>query len=166
MNNDCSSKGSACGTKPARVMPGKHRRDSGFSYLEVMIATALIAISLVPALEALSTGGKGHSLHESHIEEHYHLTAKLEEVLAEPFSHLDEAASAAGSPVITTSYSDTVTLVDGRSLGRKVYLSRYDGDNSDGNNNAFDGTDEGLLWIRVEVGESRLGIERLINVYE
>jgi hypothetical protein len=57
-------------------------------------------------------------------------------------------------------------LVDGRTLGRKVYLSRYDGDNSDGNNNAFDGTDEGLLWVRVEVGERGLGIERLINVYE
>jgi hypothetical protein len=51
-------------------------------------------------------------------------------------------------------------------LTRQVYLSRYDGDNADGNGNVFDGTDEGLLWVRVEIEESGLAIERLTSVYE
>jgi hypothetical protein len=68
--------------------------------------------------------------------------------------------------MIATTYSDSVTLVDGRVLTRQVYLSRYDGDNADGNSNVFDGTDEGLIWVRVEIDESGLGLERLTSVYE
>jgi type II secretory pathway pseudopilin PulG len=142
------------------------RRETGFGYLEVLVATALIAISLVPALEALSTGGKGYDLQAAQAVDDYYVAAKLEEVLAQPFAYLDEAASDAASSAVPSSYSDTVTLADGRVLTRQVYLSRYDGDNADGNNNAFDGTDDGLLWIRVEIEESGLGMERLISVYE
>jgi hypothetical protein len=87
-------------------------------------------------------------------------------VLAQPFGYLDEAARVAASPTVPSSYSDSVPLADGRVLTRRVYLSRYDGDNADGNNNMFDGTDEGLLWLRVEIAESGLGMERLISVYE
>ena len=58
--------------------------NAGFSYLEVLIATALIAISLVPAMEALSIGSRGHALQAAHAEDHYYLVAKLEEVLAGP----------------------------------------------------------------------------------
>jgi len=101
-----------------------------------------------------------------HTGDHYYLAAKLEEVLAQPFSYLDSAASIAASPAVPSSYSDSVILADGRVLTRQVYLSRYDGDNADGNNNVFDGTDEGLLWVRVEIEESGLGMERLISVYE
>jgi hypothetical protein len=132
----------------------------------VLVATALIAISLVPALEALSTGGNGHDLQSDHAIDHYYLTSKLEEVLAEPFNRLDTSAIATAGAQIPTPYSDSVILSDGRVLTRQVYLSRYDGDNADGNNNVFDGTDEGLLWIRVEVKESGLGLERLISEYE
>ena len=154
------------GACPAR--PGSWRRssDAGFSYLEVLIATTLIAISLVPALEALSTGSKGHTFQAAHAEDHYQLAAKLEEVLAVPFSYLDAVAIATASPEVATTYSDSVTLGDGRVLTRRVFLSRYDGDNADGNNNGFDGTDEGLLWVRVEIEESGLALERLISVYE
>ena len=144
----------------------KQRRIAGFSYMEVLIATALIAISLVPAMEALSTGSKGNTFHENYATDHYYLSAKLEDVLAEPFTRLDEAAAATGNPNTPTSYSDTVTITDGRILTRQVYLSRYDGDNADGNNNFFDGTDEGLLWVRVEIEETGLSMEQLTNVYE
>jgi type II secretory pathway pseudopilin PulG len=154
------------GTCQAKIEPRACQFNAGFSYLEVLIATALIAISLVPALEALSMGGRGHDIQTVHAEDHYYLAAKLEEVLAEPFSRLDEAASVTGSPVIATSYSDSVTLADGRVLTRQVYLSGYDGDNADGNGNVFDGTDEGLIWVRVEIDESGLGLERLTSVYE
>ena len=94
------------------------------------------------------------------------MAAKLEDVLAQPFSYLDEAAIIVASPTVPSSYSDTVTSAGGRVLARQVYLSRYDGDNADGNNNVFDGTDEGLLWVRVEIEKSGLAMERLISVYE
>ena len=32
-----------------------------------------------------------------------------------------------------------------------VFLSRYDGDNADADDNSFTGTDEGLIWLRVTV---------------
>ena len=153
-------------TCQARIEPRISHLNAGFSYLEVLIATALIAISLVPALEALSMGGRGHDLQTVQAEDHYYLMAKLEEVLAEPFSRLDEEASVTGNPAIATTYSDTVTLADGRVLTRQVYLSHYDGDNADANSNVFDGTDEGLIWVRVEIDESGLGLERLTSVYE
>ena len=143
-----------------------YQRETGFSYLEVLIATALIAISLIPALEALSTGGKGYELQAEHTVDYYYMAAKLEDVLAQPFSYLDEAAIIVASPTVPSSYSDTVTSAGGRVLARQVYLSRYDGDNADGNNNVFDGTDEGLLWVRVEIEKSGLAMERLISVYE
>ena len=154
------------GACQARNKPRVCHLNAGFSYLEVLIATALIAISLVPALEALSMGGRGHDLQAVHAEDHYYLAAKLEEVLAESFNRLDEEASATGSHTIATTYSDSVTLADGRVLTRQVYLSHYDGDNADGNSNVFDGTDEGLIWVRVEIDESGLRLERLTSVYE
>ena len=57
---------------------------AGFSYVEVLIATMLIAVCLVPALEALHTGLLGSGIHRDSVEEHYHLQAKLEEMLAQP----------------------------------------------------------------------------------
>ena len=150
----------------ARIDPRLSHLNAGFSYLEVLIATALIAISLVPALEALSMGGRGHDLQTVYTEDHYYLVAKLDEVLVEPFSRLDEEASATDNHAIATTYSDSVTLSDGRVLSRHVFLSRYDGDYADGNNNVFDGVDDGLIWIRVEIDESGLDMERLTSVYE
>ena len=166
MTNSRAMQVSSHRTYQASIQSRIRRMNAGFSYLEVLIATALIAISLVPALDALSTGGRGHALLAAHAEDHYYLAAKLEEVLAEPFSRLDEEASVTGNPAIATTYSDTVTLADGKVLTRQVYLSHYDGDNADANSNVFDGTDEGLIWVRVEIDESGLGLERLTSVYE
>jgi len=47
-----------------------------------------------------------------------------------------------------------------------VYLSRYDADNADGNGNVFDGTDEGLLWVKVEIEATSQSIEGLTSRYE
>ena len=35
-----------------------------------------------------------------------------------------------------------------------VYLSLYDGDNLDGDNNPLTGADPDLIWIRVEIEDS------------
>lgn len=137
------------------------RRQSGLSYTEVLVATALIALLLTPALEALNTGLNSVRARRTLGEEQHLLRAKLDDVLALPFATLDAAAQAAGGATTATSLSDTVTLSDGGSLARQVYLSRYDGDNADADGNPFTGTDAGLIWARVTIPGTALAAETL-----
>ena len=136
---------------------------SGLSYIEVLVATVLIATALVPALEALQSGIQASQIHRVQTENRYLLTAKMEDVLAEPFADLDAAAVAAGDASTPTSYSDTVSASDGRQVNRQVYLSRYDGDNADGDNDPFTDIDEGLLWVRVEIPGTTQALESLTS---
>jgi hypothetical protein len=137
---------------------------AGLTYVEVLIATMLIVVTLVPAIEALQPGIQGMGIHEARTERHYELTAKLEEVLAKPFSELDTEAVAISDPTVASdNYSDPVAQAN----RRLVYLSRYDADNADGNSNFFDaGMDEGLLWVRVELEGTVEAIESLTSVYD
>ena len=131
------------------------RGDGGFSYVEILVAVVLLAVALVPALEALQTAVLGAGIHETHAVRHHRLTAKLEEVLAAPFSALEAAeAAAAGGP---TSYSDAL----GSPERRVVLLSGYDGDNADADNDPFTGTDSGLLWVQVQVEATSHALETL-----
>lgn len=141
----------------------KPTKMAGFSYVEVLIASVLIAVTLVPAMEAFNPGIKHTSFTQSLLEDRYQLSAKLEQVLASSFTDIDNAATAAGSPAIASSYSDVVTYPNGRQITRNVFLSRYDGDNADSNNNAFDGIDAGLVWLRVEIDGTSLSFESLIS---
>ena len=144
-------------------MNDKFKSMAGFSYVEVLVATILIVVTLVPAIEAFSPGINSTGYTESLVEGRYKLTAKLEEVLAASFADIDAAATAAGSPTIASSFSDIITYPDGRQATRNVFLSRYDGDNADTNNNPFDGTDAGLIWVRVEIVDTSLSFESLIS---
>ena len=140
---------------------GKH--EQGLTYVEVLIATTLIAVTLIPAMEALKPAVQGMSIHEAQTVRHYALTAMLEEILAKPFDELDTEAVTINNPnVASTLYSDLA----GSSDRRLVYLSRYDADNADGNGNVFDGTDEGLLWVKVEIEATSQSIEGLTSRYE
>lgn len=145
-------------------------RQSGLTYVEVIIATAIITVALIPAIEALQTGMLGSQVARSAAATHYAALSKMEEVLAEPQSILLAAAAAAGSPTTPSSYSDApATPV--RSL---VYLGLYDADNADGDNDVFtvpdpdlDGDNDpftnyaGLLWVRVDVEGSIVHVESL-----
>ncbi|MGI9262644.1 MAG: pilus assembly FimT family protein [Woeseiaceae bacterium] len=134
-------------------------RQSGVSYLEVLIAMALLAIMLAPMIDALRTASVSTDIHEQDAVQHAHLTAMLEGVLSESFGSLDAAATMAGSESIATSYSD----LPGASDRRLVYLSLYDGDNADADNNPFSGTDPGLMWIRVEIEDTVQAVETLVS---
>ena len=136
---------------------GYHER--GFSYIEVLIAITLVAVTLIPTLEALQTGIQGAGIHESYTVNQYQVIAKMEEVLAEPIEALDAAAQAAGNASTPTSYSDTV----GTPNRRLVFLSRYDGDNADGDDDPFTDVDEGLIWVRVEIEATVHAMETLTN---
>lgn len=135
--------------KPVRVPAPRvqFRSQSGLSYIEVLIATILVAVSLVPAVEALRGGIFGANLHQDAAANHYELKAKMEEVLAEPYALLDAAAVAAAGEKNPASYSDP----DGTSPRRLVYLSRYDASAP-----GFTTFDTGLLWVHVRF-ESRAG---------
>lgn len=150
------------------VCRAKHKLhlQAGLTYVEILIATLLIMVTLIPALEALHPGMTGAGIYESRVEDHYRLVGRMEELLAEPFADLDAAATAAGDETTPTAYSDTVTYSDGRQINRDVFLSRYDADNADTDNDPFTGTEDDLLWVRVEIAGSTDGLESLLSVYD
>ena len=146
-----------------RTADHRHRM-AGLTYVEVLVATALIAVTLLPAIDALQPATQGMSIHEEQTVQHYALTALLEAVVARPFSELDTEAVTINDPTVaSTSYSDALATND----RRLVYLSRYDADNADGNGDFFDaGMDEGLLWVRVEIEGTDQAIEALTSRYD
>lgn len=120
----------------------------GFSYIEILIATFLIAVTLVPAINSLQTGVQSTAVHRSKLENHLNLKSKMEDVLAQTITALDAEAQAVNNPAIpSTAYSDVAGTPD----RRLVYLSRYDGDNLDSDNNPFTGKDAGLIWVRIAI---------------
>jgi hypothetical protein len=131
---------------------------SGFSYVEVLVAAVLIAITLVPALNALLGGIQGSDIHAEQAVDHYRMTGRLEDVLAKPFDELQQAADAAGGPgVIVDAYSDSA----GTERRRLIFLSRYDGDNADADNDPFTGVDDGLIWVQVRIEKTQDSMETL-----
>ena len=126
------------------------RHETGLTLVEVLVTVVLLSVLLVPAMHALQTGVVGADVHADIASGHFRLTSQLEELLAEPFTDLADAALAAGSPATPSIYSEPAGP-PGRLL---VYLSLYDGDNADGDDNPFTGTDSDLLWIRVDVEDT------------
>ena len=75
---------------PLTLMITLHRKSQaqGFSYVEVLVASTLIAIALVPAINALQTGILSAGIHQSLTNQHYQRLKKMEEITAEPFANL------------------------------------------------------------------------------
>lgn len=140
----------ACRTRELRVQ-------HGFSYMEVLVATALLALVLAPALESLQTGTLAAGVHERTGSLHYRAAGRMQDLLAQPFHELDTAALAAGSASVASSYSDA----SGSSERRLVYLARYDVDDADGDGDRFTGGDEGILWLRVTIEGSNVALDGL-----
>lgn len=145
-------------------------RQAGLTYVEVLVAATILALALVPALEALHTGMLGNEVYQISTAEHYAALSKMEELLAEPQATLILAAAVAGDQSTPTSYSDA----PGTPVRRLVFLGLYDADNADADNNVFtvldpnlDGDSNiftgytGLVWVRVEVGGSITYLESL-----
>jgi prepilin-type N-terminal cleavage/methylation domain-containing protein len=128
----------------------RFRKEYGLTLVEVLVTVVLLGIVLIPAMRALQTGVVGADVHGDVAASHYRLTSRLEELLAEPFVDLSDAAIAAGAPTTATTYSEAAGQ-PGRLL---VYLSLYDGDNADADNDPFTGTDPDLLWLRVDIEDS------------
>ena len=146
----------------AAVRSFKHR-SAGFGYVEVLVATVIISIALVPAIRALSPAVQGSDIHRSQALQQLHLSGLLEQVLAQPFVVLDEEAQTLADPTATsTEFSDTAIAAD----RRIVSLSRYDADNADSDNDPFTGVDPGLLWVQVALVDNGLAIASLVSQYD
>ena len=130
-------------------MTSRRHCQAGLSYAEVLVAVAVLAIALVPALDSLQTVFTGGAVHEKLRGRQQQLANRMEMLIAGPFSSLDQAAQTAGGETVASSYSDPVG--PDRVL---VFLSRYDGDNADGDDDPFSGTDENLIWVRVAVEDT------------
>ncbi len=136
------------------------RREAGLSYVEVLVATLLIAIALVPMLDAFGPGLQGAQIHRQQAEAHFALAGKLEQVLSESFVDLDAAATAAGDYKLPTSYSDPAAAVP-----HDVFIWRYDVDDADGDNDAFTGGEDDILWVRVATADGSVDLQTLISRY-
>ncbi len=123
------------------------RRQHGLTLIEVLVSISLLAILLIPAITALQTGIVGADVHADVAARHFLLRSRLDQLLNEPFDAVEQAAIAAGSSSTPSAYSDP-TGTPNRLL---VYLSNYDGDNADKDNDPFTGGDGGLLWLRVDI---------------
>ncbi len=131
------------------------RLQSGLSYVEVFIAVALIAATIVPAMEGLRGAIKTAEIETEATIRHYQLIGKFETVMAMPYSVLlSEVAGRSTS----TSFSDAPGTTD----RRLVYISDYDSDNADSDNDPFTGTHDGLLLIRVEIEGTSQAVQSLV----
>lgn len=135
------------------------RLQTGFSYIEIIVATFLIAVTLVPALESIEGALSGSEVYQSSSIQHHQLASKIEEVLAQPYSALEIEAATVSSATVPTNYSDAVGVTD----RRLVFLFGYDGDNVDADADAFTGVDDGLMWVRVEIEGSSQNFETVMS---
>lgn len=95
----------------------------GFAYVEVLLSVALLAILLVPAMEALTTavsGGAGNVAARQ-----LALRSRMEEVLSQPFSALFDETKLPGGNT-TTSVSATFSDAAGAPDRITVVLYRFD----------------------------------------
>jgi Tfp pilus assembly protein PilE len=139
--------------------PPASLKQHGFTYTEVMLSAVLLAVLLVPALEALQTGIAGGAT-QSVAARSPLLSAKMEEVLAKPFTELyaesyktacDSTCNPAGSSACNSATLLNCNLSDAANAAnatdrRVVVLYRYDADPS---TRGLSVGDTGLLYIRV-----------------
>lgn len=130
-----------------RYSEGARRAQRGLTLVEVLVAVALLAVLLVPAIHALHTGYVGAEAHANYSRNHYRLVSRLESVLSESYDSLEAAAA---GPLVASNYSDTAGPTE-RVL---VYFAAYDADNADGDDDPFTGTDLDMLWVRVAIDGS------------
>ncbi len=130
------------------------RLQSGLSYAEVLAAVVIIAVTAIPASNAIRSAMHVAESDSLATTNHYRLISRMEEVMARPYEDLSILALGTAA---ATLYSDAVGTVD----RRLVYIAPYDGDNADADGDPFTGTDPGLLWVKVEIEGTVLFVQSL-----
>ena len=123
------------------------RLKRGFAYIEVVVAIVLIAVALIPALDALQSGMQASAVLAEGNSLPLHLQEKMQLLLAEPLETLDGLA-AQDNPAGSTPTSPSARYSDGAGDSRRrlVYLSRFDPDT-----NTFTANRTGLVWVKVMI---------------
>ena len=116
-------------------------KQNGFTYVEVVLSVVLLAVLLVPAMQALQTGISG-GVTPTFATSAPTLRAKMEEVLAIPFGDLYAETYLPGgnTAAINATYSDAPAAVN----RRVVVLYRYNAIAK-----ALSASDTGLLYVSV-----------------
>ncbi len=151
----------------------KGKPERGFTYVEMMIATAILAVALIPVMQSLQIAGDAGTLAGTAIDRQLSVQSGIDSVLAEDFDTLLAAATAANSAGIATSFSDPVAAEP----RRLVYISFYDADNSDLDGDPFTIADDDsdadgnpytnpnaaitLLWVKVQIKGTRQSLQVL-----
>jgi len=98
---------------------GLHRR--GFSYVEILVATVVLALCAVPLADAVKNGIDASRIGSAKAQELRCLKNRMETVLAEPYQDLWNAARGRD---VASSYSQPADA--GCSIAREVYIARYE----------------------------------------
>jgi type II secretory pathway pseudopilin PulG len=101
-------------------MTARHERQTGFSYIEAMVAVVLLAICAVPAAEAIRNGLDASRIASARAQELRCIKNHMETVLAEPYQNLWNAAL--GTKIVPA-YS---RADDNDCVERNVYISKYE----------------------------------------
>lgn len=136
--------------KTRRATGASRRRRAGLGQIEAMIAVALVAIAIVPALDALGVALESASLHGENVVEHYALLGLFEEVLSADFDALELIEIAQVDDSLPSVLSDP----PGTPGRRLIFISPWDLDDSDGDGDPLTGTDSDVLMIRAEAEAS------------
>jgi hypothetical protein len=129
-------------------MPPRGGTAHGFSLVEVVVATLLLAACLVPAATALRTGLALPDVAADAGSRLGCVKAAMEEVMAEPYVKLYAAAR---SRTVATTYSRPQTPA---CPAIAVYVTSY---NPTTATFYASGTDTDLLYIRVRLADAALG---------
>jgi Tfp pilus assembly protein PilV len=113
----------------------------GFSYMEVLLSVVLMAVLLVPAMQALDNAISGGS--NNFAARQLNLRNKMEEVLSKPYNSLYDQTSVSGGNT-TSSISASLSDASGATDRRVVTIYRYDTAS-----NALSATDTGVLYVSV-----------------
>ena len=120
----------------------RHPMQRGFSYAEVLLSVLLIAILLVPALQALTGAIAGSSSNLA--ARQFALRGKLEEVLSQPFRKLYAETYLAGGNTATSVSAPPLSDPAGITYRRVLVLYRFDAATG-----ALSTNDTGLLYVSV-----------------
>ena len=133
------------------------KQQQGFSLAEVLATVLLLSVVMGPALVSLRSAVDSTNVEIDSAITDYQLVERMEIVMAQSFQDLANAAVGATTP---SSFSDP----EGDPARKLVFISPYDVDNADGDNNPFTGTESDILWLRVELENQGRYFETLKGV--
>ncbi|QOY94531.1 hypothetical protein IM543_00975 [Massilia sp. UMI-21] len=112
----------------------------GFSYVEVLVATMVLAVCAAPLADAVKNGIDASRIGVAKAQELRCMKEQMETVLAEPYQHLWNAAR---GTAVASSYSRPA---DAACIAREVHIARYEHEN--GKSPVF--LDDGAAPARLE----------------